>query len=212
MVARGPPGCHRPSPFRAVRGDDEEVSLPDGIVLRRLDPALRARFFDLQAACGGWCMCVAWWVPTWEGWGDRTAAQNRAAREELFAAGHDDGYLALVPDGRAIGWVQVGPRDRLEKLRRTFALAPDPAAWAISCFQVDPAFRSRGVARWMLGQLLVDLRARGVARVEAYPRRDEPAVFDPGEVWTGPASLFEQAGFVDVGGDARRRVVGLDLA
>lgn len=180
----------------------------DGLTLRRLDPALRARFFDLQAACGGWCWCVAWWVPTWEHWGERTSEQNRALRERLLEDGQDDGYLALQGE-RAVGWVQVGPRDRLEKLRRTFGLAPDPATWAISCFQVEPALRRRGVARWLLAQVLADLRARGVARVEAYPRREESG--DPGEVWTGPAALFERAGFVETSGDARRRVVALEL-
>lgn len=180
------------------------------LTLRRLDPELRAKFFDLQAACGGWCMCVAWWVPTWDGWGQRTAEQNRALREGL----PDDGYLALdagEEGERAVGWVQAGPRDRLEKLRRTFGLAPDPATWALSCFQVDPARRRQGVARWLLGAVLADLRARGVTRVEAYPRRDEEPGGDPGEAWTGPASMFEAAGFAEVGGDARRRVVALEL-
>jgi hypothetical protein len=52
MVARRRTERHRPSPRRSGRGDDVGV---DGLTLRRLDPALRARFFDLQAACGGWC-------------------------------------------------------------------------------------------------------------------------------------------------------------
>jgi GNAT superfamily N-acetyltransferase len=175
--------------------------------LARMAPDLERDFHRLHSdeSGHGACACVAWWVPTWDGWADRTAAENRALREALFARGEHDGYLAYVDDAPA-AWAQVGPRDRLAKLARQHGLAPDPDAWALSCLFVAPVQRGRGLARWLLSSVLDDLRARGVGAVEAFPRRGEG--LDALDVWTGPHGLFAAAGFVEVeGGDARRMVM-----
>jgi GNAT superfamily N-acetyltransferase len=103
----------------------------------------------------GWCRCVAWWVPTWEGWGERTAAENASLRDSLCDAGEYDGYLAfdrLEP----VGWCQVGPRDRLAKLVLQLGFEPDAATWAITCFLVAPSHRGQGVARTLLRHALDD--------------------------------------------------------
>jgi hypothetical protein len=98
-------------------------------MIQTFQPLSRERvdgFYELHAGPErGWCSCVAWWVPDWEGFGERTAEENRALREALFARGEYDGYLAYA-DGRAVGWAQVGRRDRLAKLLSQFSLAPDP--------------------------------------------------------------------------------------
>jgi len=162
--------------------------------VRRLDAERRADFdrVHCEANGAGWCRCVAWWVPTWDGWGERTAEQNDALREELFARGEHDGYLAYL-EGRPVGWCQVGPRDRLAKLVAQFELEPDPDTWAITCFVVAPRHRRGGVARAMLSEVLRDLPARGARRVEAYPRAGEG--LDEGEMWNGPRAMLEHAGF-----------------
>ena len=81
------------------------------------DASRREDFFAVHSEINdcGWCSCVAWWVPTWDGWGNRTASENRELRESLCERGEYDGYL-LYLDGAPVGWCQVGPRDRLEKL------------------------------------------------------------------------------------------------
>jgi ribosomal protein S18 acetylase RimI-like enzyme len=175
-----------------------------------MDASRRADFFRLHSAerGGGWCFCVAWWVPTWDGWGERTAEENRRLRESLFDRGELDGYLAYEGDA-PVGWCQVGPRDRLVKLARQMRLEPEPAAVAISCFHVAPAHRRRGVARRMLDEVLRDLRARGVRRVEAFPRRGADLPED--DLWTGPEALFCAAGFTIARDDPARPVLALDL-
>lgn len=180
------------------------------ITLRRFDLAHRADFFRLHDdLCSIGCYCTAWWVPTWEEWGARTPAQNRALREDLLARGQTDGYLLYVA-GAVAGWCQVGPRDRLPKLVRQFDLAPDPAVWAITCFLIAPEQRGRGRARALLDGVLDDLRARGgVRRVEAFPRRG--AGLDAGELWNGPESMFRAAGFRVVRDDPVRPVLAVDL-
>ncbi len=180
------------------------------IAIHRFDPARRADFFRLHSAAheAGWCFCAAWWVETWEGFGERRAEQNRAVREALLDRGEYDGYLLYV-DGDPAGWCQAGPRDRLIKLARQFDLAPDPAVWAITCFLIAPARRGRGLAAALLDGVLADLRGRGVRRVEAFPKRGEGLAAD--DLWTGPESLFRRAGFAVARDDPARPVLALDL-
>ncbi len=176
----------------------------------RLDAARRADFHRVHSeehGCG-WCCCIAWWVPTWDGWDQRTGAENRALREDLFDRGEYDGYLLYV-DGAPAGWCQAGPRDRLTKLVRQYRLPPDPGAWAVTCFQVLPPFRRRGLAARLLAGVLEDLRARGVARVEAFPKRTP--MNDPLDLWTGPEAMFLATGFKPIREEDRGPVLSLDL-
>jgi len=162
--------------------------------LRRLDESRLNDFFAVhsQALECGWCNCVAWWVPTWEGWGERTAAENRELREKLFREGHYDGYIYYA-GGAPVAWCQVGVRDRLEKLVRQFALPPDPEVWALTCLLVAPAHRRAGVARRMLEAVIEDLRSRGVRRLQAYPKKSDST--DPLDLWCGPRRLLDDLAF-----------------
>ncbi len=99
-------------------------------------------------------------MPTWDGWGERSDAENAGLRDALCAAGEYDGLLAY--DGaRPVGWCQVGPRDRLAKLVSQLSLAPDPATWAVSCFLVASSHRRRGVARALLDAAIAAAREAG---------------------------------------------------
>ncbi len=173
-------------------------------------PEQRGDFYAVHSNAHecGWCNCVAWWTPAWEGWAERSASDNRALREKLLEQNQYDGYLLYVDDAPA-GWCQVGPRDRLTKLAAAHDLLPDPAAWAISCVLIVPAQRRRGLARVLLAGVIDDLRGRGVQRLEAFPRRgnDLPAE----DVWTGPERLFLALGFLPERADERRTVMALRL-
>ncbi|RJO67843.1 MAG: N-acetyltransferase [Myxococcales bacterium] len=163
------------------------------VVVKRMGPDLRDAFYALHSDVNdcGLCQCVAWWAPTWEGWDKRTKEENRALRESLFDRGEYDGYLLFVDDVPS-AWCQAGPRDRLEKLCRSYRLTPDPAVWAITCFLVAPSARQKGLARRLLDAVLADLAFKGVALVQAFPKRGELPVED---MWTGPEPLFQAAGF-----------------
>ncbi len=178
-------------------------------VVVRLDASRREDFFRLHCAenGAGWCRCVAWWVPTWEGWGARAEAENLQLRQELFDRGEYDGYLLYV-EGAPVGWCQAGPRDRLQKLADQFGLAPDPDTWAITCFLIAPEHRRQGHAAHLLGEALADLRRRGVQRVEAFPKR---GAAEEAELWTGPEAMLREAGFRVVRDHAQRPVMAIDL-
>jgi len=169
-----------------------------------LDDAVLA-FLGDEGAGRGSCFCTAWHVPTWEEFRRRAPAENRALRAELLARGERDGWV-LLEEGAVVGWCQAGPRDRLPKLAAQYGLAPDPAAWAVTCFEVDPAHRGKGAARRLLAGVLADLRSLGVRRVEGFPRCGR---LEPGEAWTGPEGLFRGAGFREVARSARGPVMAL---
>lgn len=155
----------------------------------------------------GWCQCTAWWVPSWDGWKERTAEQNLRLREQLHEGGEYDGYL-LYSDGRPIGWIQVGRRDRLEKLVQQFKLEPDPDTWAITCFYIQPDYRGKGMASFLLRQVLANLKRKKVKRVEVFPKRNPQDIHD---MWNGPESMFARAGFTVALDDAERPVLAISL-
>jgi ribosomal protein S18 acetylase RimI-like enzyme len=172
-----------------------------------LDAAVMAFLGDAADGRGA-CFCAAWSVPTWEAWGARTPAENRALREDLLRGGVRDGVVLL--DGGAVrGWCQAGARDRFPKLLAQYGLAPDPAVGAVTCFEVAPGFRGRGTARLLLAAACDLLRAGGFRRVQAFPRPG--ARLEPGQAWTGPEALFRGAGFAGVGGGERGPVLERSL-
>lgn len=175
-----------------------------------LEKARIADFYRVHSKANGadWCFCTAWWVPTWEGWGDRTAEENRAFRDSLFAQGMYDGYL-LYADDEPVGWCQCGKRDRLTKLVESHGLQPDSDVIAITCFFIAPRYRGHELAHRLLQGVLRDLQNKGEKRVQAFPchRQGLP----PEDVWTGPESLYQQAGFRRVKKCEKRTVMELRL-
>ncbi|MDD5090229.1 MAG: GNAT family N-acetyltransferase [Candidatus Wallbacteria bacterium] len=144
----------------------------------------------------GWCNCVAWHVPTWDGWDQRSAEQNRSLRDELFSRGEFDGYL-LYSDGVPVGWCQAGPRDRLPKLLSSFGLIPEPGTWAITCMVIIPSSRGKGLCAQFLLLILDEMKTAGIKKIEAYPKQNYGS--SPGEAWLGPLQAYEKAGFRKMG-------------
>ena len=180
------------------------------ILVVPLDASRREDFYRVhcEANEASWCYCVAWWVPTWEGWGQRTADENLTLRENLFQLGQYDGYLLYI-DEEPVGWCQCGPRDRLPKLLEQYKLEPDDQVWAITCFLIAPRFKKQGLTHRLLAGVLEDLRRQGVQRVQAFPHR---ATELPDEdMWTGPEVVFRRAGFTVERDDPKRPVYGIKL-
>jgi GNAT superfamily N-acetyltransferase len=178
--------------------------------VQRLNDEIYPDFFELHSEQhgGGWCYCVAWWLPTWAGWSKRTAEQNRTLREKICDMGIYDGYLLYVDD-KPVGWCQTAMRDLFIKLVMQYKLEPDIDTWAITCFFIAKEYRRQGLASFMLGEVLRDLKKQKVKRVEAFPRReDKPTESD---LWTGPESIYIKAGFHVVNDDPSRPVLAIRL-
>ena len=176
-----------------------------------LGPDNASSFFRLHddRNGAGWCRCAAWWVPSWDGWGERTAAENLAVRCSLHEQGRHDGLLAFGEADDPVGWAQVGRRDRLPKLVEQLELAADPDVWAVTCFLVAPTHRRRGVAARLLGAAIEVAKSAGASRLEGYPRVGHVLADD--DAWTGTERLFASAGFDRVDGDGPRAVFALSL-
>jgi GNAT superfamily N-acetyltransferase len=177
------------------------------ITVHRLSAANEAEFARIHcdATGNGWCQCVAWWVPTWEGWGERSAEQNRALREKMLRDGVHDGYFVYA-GGALAGWVQAWKRDAFAKLATQFGAASDEDAWMIGCVLVLKPFRQKGVAREALRLVVGGLRLRGARSIDAFPKR---GAGDASELWNGPESTYADLGFAVVRDDAKRPLLRL---
>lgn len=183
----------------------------------RVLPATPARWRDLatlfgkHGACAGcWCM---WWRLPRALWTRQRGAGNRQALRRLVAKGKVPGLLAYA--GRQpVGWCSVGPRADFGALDRSRVLAPvdDQPVWSVVCFFVARGFRRQGVSRRLLAAAAAFARARGARVLEAYPVEPGGGAMPDLYAYTGLASAFRRAGFVEVARRSpKRAVMRLDL-
>ncbi len=183
-------------------------------------PALEDLFARRSGGDARFCWCL-WWRVRAKDFAASTPARNRDALRGLVVSGPPPGLLALE-DGRAIGWVGLGPRQDFERLERSRVIprSEGPAPWAVVCFVVAADARGRGVASALLAAAVEHARASGAAVVEGYPV--DPSAAPGGRVsdtgaYNGTRSMFQRAGFRWVAdtssrsGGAPRVVMRLEL-
>jgi GNAT superfamily N-acetyltransferase len=156
-------------------------------------PALTELF-----AAGGdpkWCWCQFWRKPG-SNWTNTTPDENRADLEALAGRVPAPGLVALR-DGRAVGWVGLGPRPDFPRLARsrTIPQLPGEAVWSVNCFVVARSERRKGVAGALVNAAVAYAREHGAELLEGYPVRTEGDRIASASVYTGTVSMFERAGF-----------------
>jgi GNAT superfamily N-acetyltransferase len=136
------------------------------------------------------------------GGGTGVGAQNRKAMKALVDKGVVPGIIGYE-DGVPVAWVSLGPREDYARLRRSPIMKPvdDRPVWSIVCFFVDQGARGRGLSGRMLRAAVDYARSRGARLVEAYPV-DKAQRSHPDEMFFGPKSVYDRAGFREV---ARRK-------
>jgi ribosomal protein S18 acetylase RimI-like enzyme len=141
------------------------------------------------------CYCLFYHVPEGE-WEKRTGAQNRQGAAELARAGGLSGFLAYA-QGRPVGWCNANRKDRyalLSGLPERWEPQEDGSrTLSVVCFVIAPDHRRRGIARALLSAACEAAQARGLERVEAYPRK---AAKTAAENYHGPLELYRGQGFV----------------
>jgi GNAT superfamily N-acetyltransferase len=186
-------------------------------------PLTPERFKDLGALFeeGGdpsWCWCTYFRVRGRD-WSNSTATSNRDELRALAKRRLAPGLVAYR-EGRAVGWVSLGPRTDYERLAYSKILAPidDLPVWSIVCFVVSRSVRRQGIARRLLDAAIEYAREHGASTLEAYPVEIPKGKRIPAaDAYHGALSTFTKAGFTVV--DRRqwnktspvRPIVRLDL-
>ncbi len=213
-----------PASLRApLRGDRGRAI----ITMMEILPAtadLWPQLADLFAHRGGpdtrFCWCIFWRVRSRD-FAAATPATNRDRLRGLIDAGPAPGLVA-VEDGRAVGWVGLGPRPDFERIEhsRVIPRVDGPVPWSVVCFVVSPDARSRGIAGALLEAAVDHARSAGAVAIEGYPI--DPSNVPGGRVrdtgaYVGTRSMFERAGFrvaaetSSVSGGAPRVIMRRDL-
>ena len=133
------------------------------------------------------------------------AASNRdALQREIDTAGVPVGLLAYV-DGRPAGWTRVVPRHTLAGVTGNRALRrildDDVAAWWVTCFAIRREYRGRGVGVALLKASVEHARRNDASVLDGHPvdadgLKGRPS---PSALFTGTLSMFQAAGFREIG-------------
>ena len=162
-----------------------------------------------------WCQWFKVDNATWQR-GD-TRAMERALCNQIDDSrgrGAGPGLLAY-DDATPVGWVAIEPRPAYHRIvNGGIEHTEDPTAddiWVVSCFVVRVGRRRKGVAAALLDGAVDHARRHGARIVEAFPVEAGPGV-SSADLYHGPLSVFEAAGFETVARPSERRaVVRLEL-
>jgi GNAT superfamily N-acetyltransferase len=163
--------------------------------------------FGKHGACGGcWCM---YWKLRGKDFSENTGDVARQMQKSIVDSKIVPGLLAYS-DGYPIGWIAVEPRSAYPKLAHSRTLKPidDQEVWSITCFFVEKKHRRKGVTVELLKAAMDYVKSKGGKIVEGYPvdiqnEQSQPDAF----VYTGTASAFKQAGFVEVARNSPTRPI-----
>jgi GNAT superfamily N-acetyltransferase len=152
--------------------------------------------FGDRGACGGcWCM---YWKLRGRDFEEAAGDSARQMQKSIVDAKEVPGLLAYS-DGYPIGWIAVEPRSAYPKLAHSRVLKPvdDQEVWSITCFFIEKKHRRKGITVELIKAAAAYVKSRGGKIVEGYPVDAQKSQPDP-FVYTGTASAFKQAGFVEV--------------
>ncbi len=154
------------------------------------------QLFGDRGACGG-CWCMYWKLKHSE-FERQKGKDNRKAMKVRVEADEIPGILAYL-EGAPIAWCALEPRENYSRLSRSRILKKidDTPVWSIVCFFVDKHYRNQGLTVQLLGAAIEYVQQQGGAVLEGYPvepKKDRmPAAF----AYTGLASAFRNAGFIE---------------
>ncbi len=165
-------------------------------------PLTRERWSDFEVlfgergACGG-CWCMFWRLKRAE-FERGKGPGNKKAMKAIVNSGEVPGILAFY-EGKPVGWCSVAPREQFSALERSRILKriDDLPVWSVTCFYIDKQYREKGLSIQLLKAAVEYVKRRGGRILEAYPVEPKKERIAAAFVWTGLASAFVKAGFVE---------------
>jgi len=123
---------------------------------------------------------------------------NRRAMQRIVKSGEIPGLLAYCGK-QPVAWCAVAPRENYPALERSRILKKidDEPVWSISCFFIHKDYRKQGLSVRILEAVTAYVRKQGGKIVEGYPVEPKKGKTADAFAWTGPASFFGKAGFVE---------------
>lgn len=156
-------------------------------------------FERLLGARGGWggCWCMYWRLASTQ-FKTQTGEPNRTSMKRIVDQGEAPGILAYL-DRKPIGWCAVAPRRNYARLEHSRVLKPidDQPVWSVVCLLVDKQFRRRGVSVALLRAAAEHVRKKGGRIIEGYPVEPRTCNMPDAFAWTGIASAYCRAGFIE---------------
>jgi GNAT superfamily N-acetyltransferase len=144
-----------------------------------------------------WCWCQFWRSGGFTGSRNDQKAASRAALQGQANGPRPPGLVALTPDGRAVGWVSLGPREGFERLERSRVRPRLDAVpvWSVVCFVVSRTARRHGVGSQLLDAAITYAREHGAPALEGYPVDASTGKPTGPTLYSGTLSTFLRAGF-----------------
>jgi GNAT superfamily N-acetyltransferase len=161
--------------------------------------------FGKHGACGGcWCM---YWKLRGKAFSENTGDMARQMQKAVVDSKTVPGLLAYS-EGYPVGWIAVEPRSAYPKLVHSRTLKPvdDQEVWSITCFFVEKKHRRKGITVELLKAAVDYVESQGGKIVEGYPVDSSQSQTDA-FIFTGTASAFKQAGFVEVARNSPTRPI-----
>jgi GNAT superfamily N-acetyltransferase len=153
--------------------------------------------FGERGACGGcWCM---WWRLKRSQFEKQKGEENKKALKKIVDSGEIPGLLAYA-NGQPIAWCSVAPRETYPVLERSRTLKriDDQPVWSVVCFFVAKQFRRKGLTVKLLRASAEYAKEHGARIVEGYPVEPKKTSIPDAFAFTGLASVFRKARFVEV--------------
>jgi GNAT superfamily N-acetyltransferase len=148
-----------------------------------------------------------WWRQSSSEWQKRRGSDRKEALKTIAFQGKVPGILAYS-DGQPIGWCSISPREDFHRLERSRTLkrVDNQPVWSVVCFFVAKQFRGKGISTKLLKAAVKYAGEHGAEIIEGYPSRSKERLQDT-VVYTGLASMFLKAGFIDLGSISKTRTI-----
>ena len=161
------------------------------------------KLFGKRGACGG-----CWWRLQRSEFERQKGEGNRKAIKRIVDSGEVPGILTYA-NNQAVAWCSVAPREAYPTLERSRTLkrVDDKPVCSIVCFFIAKPFRGKGITLKLLRAAIEYVGKHGGKIVEGYPVEPKGGRMPDAFAYTGLASIFRKAGFVEVARRSERRPI-----